>query len=597
MRKELMSSMRKAILLASTWSLATGLQFTTQDPRDILQAGIQRLERMWPHVDGRQMFEEIFSTIPPHDEGGALQERLLQKYRDHGAFVFATFGSSVSAGHDNVMNQSWPFELERLLKPTFRDLGFDFELRQRAAGGYGEMPFAAGCLEARAGEGVDALSWEWFMFRDSPCEVHSFLAEAAAMKSNPMVFAFAGSSVLFENLNSPTSDDRCDQIRKSARRAGLRNHDEAAFDLPREWKPNEWYFTEEFISRKEADGVAKEYGDCGQKPNGASLRNVGRMTWLQQTGVSPPWEKAGHALYPVQVGAATKHVLQFPFYQAREKALNVNWHPGPLGHTLIASSIAHFFLTNLQNALSHERRESKGPSDDNPLVGKPILGKLVEPQCGRLRPMQCKTGMLPTTEGTMLSSARDPGSRDTWEFSTSRQAAERNTESVDHRMVYRGTKASGELKLNFQADRDGQYVILCGAPCGWWCEGNVGYVSMKSQRWWPDGEKKRRDVSDLTFSIDGRRVSSEYLNHLHEELFHQGNNKNCKNCYKPGLFCPGCKNSMDLCQPVAKVAKGKHTVGAKVEARSRYDVAPAGVPHMQEGEEMFVEILEMIVVG
>jgi len=191
------------------------------------------------------------------------------------------------------------------------------------------------------------------------------------------------------------------------------------------------------------------------------------------------------------------------------------------------------------------------------------------------------------TEGTILSSARDPSSQDTWTFETSRQAAERNTVTADERVGYKGTNASGELKLNFQADSDDQYVLLCGAPCGWWCEGNAGYVPSKSQRWWPEGGEKRRDVSDLTFSIDGREVSGEELNRLHDEIFNA----------ETGKFCPGCKNPMDLCQPVAKVAKGKHTVGARVEARSRDGVAPANVPHMQEGEEMFVEILEMLVVG
>ncbi|CAK0829417.1 unnamed protein product [Prorocentrum cordatum] len=94
--------MRKAVLVASTWSLAPGLQVTTQDPGEILQASIRRLENMWPHVDGRRMLEDIFGTIPSHDEGGALQARLLQKLHAHKTFVFATFGSSVSAGHDNI---------------------------------------------------------------------------------------------------------------------------------------------------------------------------------------------------------------------------------------------------------------------------------------------------------------------------------------------------------------------------------------------------------------------------------------------------------------------------------------------------------------
>jgi len=378
---ELTSSMRKAVLLATTWSLAAGLQVTTQEPTEILEASIQKLERMWPHVNGKQMFEEVFSTIPSHDDGRALQDRLLQKFQAHRAFVFAAFGSSVSAGHDNIMNQSWPFELERLLKPTFKDLGFDFELRQRSAGGYGEMPFAAGCLAGRAGEGVDALSWEWFMFRDSPCEGHSFLAEAAAMKSSPMVFAFAFSSIVFENLDSKTAEgmskrpgrgpESCKEVRKAARKAGLRNNDDAFDGRIRKWKPNEWYLTEEFVSRTEADAVAKNYSDCGRMPDGKVDCGKCAMSWLQQTGVAPPWERAGHALYPVAVGAASKHVLPFPMYQAREKAFNVNWHPGPLGHTLIASSIAHFLLTNLQSALAHQRRMARGPRTTTPWSASP----------------------------------------------------------------------------------------------------------------------------------------------------------------------------------------------------------------------------------
>ncbi|CAK0829418.1 unnamed protein product [Prorocentrum cordatum] len=205
-------------------------------------------------------------------------------------------------------------------------------------------------------------------------------------------------------------------------------------------------------------------------------------------------------------------------------------------------------------------------------------------------PMRCEKIWEPAVadEGTQLSSARDAGSRDTWQLVVSRQAAEGRTETtVDTRMAYRGTRADGELKLSFQADSDGQYVLLCGAPCSWWCNGNAGFVSSKSQRWWPKDGPERKNVSDLTFSIDGRDISGGELTRLHDEMFHQ----------ETGKFCPGCKNPMDLCQPVAKVAKGRHTVGARVEPRTRAAIAPADVPHMQEGEEMFVEILEMLVVG
>jgi len=301
------------------------------------------------------------------------------------------------------------------------------------------------------------------------------------------------------------------------------------------------------------------------------------MLYLQQTGVAPQFEKAGHALYPVSIGAGTRQLVQLPWYQAREKAFNVNWHPGPLGHTLIASSLAHFLLSNLKDAL-HESRWSKGPTADNPLVGKPIIGQLEEPQCGSLKVTQCKTGMTPTSKGTHLRESLSDKSDGTWEYSTSEQVVEGKVESVDKRWVYRGNKTSGELKLNFVAPRDDMYVILCGAPCGWRCNGKAGYVSSMSQRWWPEGEAPRKSVSDLSFSIDGKGIWNKDMPKLHDTLFSQ----------QAGTFCPGCDKAADVCQPVAKVSAGQHTVGASVAPRTWEGT---------DGEETFVEIMELLVVG
>jgi hypothetical protein len=587
-----MSSVSKAVLLASAAGLAAGLQVTTQ-ANEIIQAAIDKLEGMWPQK-GKQVLEDIFGLHPPYDDGRALQERLLVKFHEKKTFVFAAFGSSVSAGHDNFMNQSWTFELERLLKPTFKDLGFDFEMRQRAAGGYGEMPFGAGCLNSRAGEGVDALSWEWHYFYDDPCEGHHFLSEAADMKSSPMVFAFADSNVPFDNIlqhqrgepferEGVEGREGCGDVRREARDATMARKDEDTwnFDRDRVWKPNEWYLTEEFITNAEVDKFSRamKSSQCDKLQEKPDDRIPWNKVWLQMTGVAPAFEKAGHAFYPISVGAGSQQLVQLPWYQAREKAFKVNWHPGPLGHTLIASSIAHFFLANLTSALGvGPPQRHKGPSHDNPLVGKPIVGQLEEPKCGSLRVNQCKTGMFPTSKGTDLRGSRaSDRSDDTWEYTISRQAAERGVEAVDKRWVYRGNKTSGELKLNIVAPKDGMYVVLCGAPCGWRCEGKAGYVSSMSQRWWPE-EGTRKSVSDLKFSIDGNGVRDNDLPKLHDKLFGQ----------EAGIFCPGCDNPASLCQPVAKVDAGQHTVGVRVE------------PHTWEGadgEDTFVEIMQLMVVG
>lgn len=569
-----------ARLLAPLAGLAAGITLqvdkVTPDEK-IINSAIRGLEGLWPGGKGPEMLSDIMRTIPALDNGAQLQKKLKKRFETKKPFVFASFGSSVTAGHDNVMNQSWPFELERLLKPTFQNLGFDFEIRQRGAGGYGEMPFGAGCLKSRAGSGVDALSWEWHMFYDGACEGHHFLTEALAMNGHPVVFGFADSGLQFDdNLECKNGEEPrdCANTRRSLRSDILSNNDEI-FGLPREWKPNQWYFGDKFVSVAEQSRFAKE------GPNKFKKKDVQHsppeMVWLQRTGVAAEFENAGGAFYPIAVSAATPHVIDDPWYQVREKAFNVNWHPGPLGHTLIAAAIGHYMLENLKLALNAESARGQGPSLDNPLVGTPITGTLDHVQCGDLRSLKCKTGMHPANGADYVN--KNARAANKWEYTISRQAAEGRVPTVDERWVYRGTEADGELKLNIKTDADNQYLVVCGAPCGWNCNGNAGWVSSRSQRWWPDKDVERKVGSDLKFSIDGRPVPSAELIALHDTLFAEGS----------GKFCPNCKNPADLCQPVAKVGAGEHTIGATVSPHSRKEE--------KDGEAMFVEIFEIMVVG
>lgn len=577
--------MKAALLFLTVAAPAAGLLRVTENSVAIIHDAMQKLERLWPGGKGAQILTEITSPprYPPRDHGHALGSRLRKKFESRDTFVFAAFGSSVSAGHDNVMNQSWPFELERILKPTFRAMGFDFEMRQRAMGGWGGMPFAAGCLHTRAGDRVDALSWEWMMFYDPPCEGHHFLAEAGAMPSHPVVFGFGNAAISFDdNLGFDEFGD-WNMKKQDRRKPFFRNGDEMFKGGPaREWKPNEWYLTDDYISQEETARWQREAGVKVRPELVVPLSD--EMTWLQRTGVAPEFERQGHAFYPISVSAATKYVIDDPWYQVREKAFNINWHPGPLGHTLIASAIAHFMLASLKTALTpegpslaHERTRGPGPTLDNPLVGKPIIGKLETPQCGSLRPRKCNSGVQPTTPGTGLRV--DPSSPNTWQYMISMQVPVRDTKTIDQRLTYHGTKQDGEIRFNFRAKRNNQIVMLCGAPCGWRCEGNFGYVSTRTQIWWPENESPRKNVSDLAYTIDGQAVPSSNLLLLHDELFSEN-----------GKFCPQCRQVADICQPVAEVSQGDHTVGARVEARSRADPDASGNP-------MVVEILELIVVG
>ena len=114
----------------------------------------------------------------------------------------------------------WPFQLRKLLHPVFDQLGFGFEVRQRAVGGWHEAPYSAGCLHNRAGTGVDVASWEWGMFSDTKCVIESFVREAysvnGAFEPPPTIISLEGAQTdsIFERL-LPTSRSHCWKLREA----------------------------------------------------------------------------------------------------------------------------------------------------------------------------------------------------------------------------------------------------------------------------------------------------------------------------------------------------------------------------------------------
>merc|ERR1719183_3107878 len=108
---------------------------------------------------------------------------------------------------------------------------------------------------------------------------------------------------------------------------------------------------------------------------------------MVKTGAIDPFLKAGFGFEAFYTTAGIEEVPREwrPWYVAREKAFNINWHPGPLGHLLIASQLAHFFLEQAQLALL----EGSQGGDSH------ILAALPPGDCGAGVPRSCSTGMFP----------------------------------------------------------------------------------------------------------------------------------------------------------------------------------------------------------
>ena len=78
-------------------------------------------------------------------------------------FSMAFGGYSVTVGRGNYFNQSYPFIVQKILLPVFKQLDVNLEVRNAAIGGIPSFPYGW-CLHNFLGSnGVDVISWDFSM--------------------------------------------------------------------------------------------------------------------------------------------------------------------------------------------------------------------------------------------------------------------------------------------------------------------------------------------------------------------------------------------------------------------------------------------------
>lgn len=89
-----------------------------------------------------------------------LKYKIAKKIVDGGSYFRMTFGgSSVTAGHDNWYNESWPFVFERRMSKIFDTLGVELQVHNIAQGANNCRP-SIYCYEAMGGFKPDWIGWE-----------------------------------------------------------------------------------------------------------------------------------------------------------------------------------------------------------------------------------------------------------------------------------------------------------------------------------------------------------------------------------------------------------------------------------------------------
>jgi len=87
----------------------------------------------------------------------------IQRARDQQRpFTFAFGGYSVTVGRGNYFYQSFPFCMERILRPLFTSINMTLQVRNAAIGGCPSFPYGF-CQTNHWGKNVDVVSWDFSM--------------------------------------------------------------------------------------------------------------------------------------------------------------------------------------------------------------------------------------------------------------------------------------------------------------------------------------------------------------------------------------------------------------------------------------------------
>lgn len=122
---------------------------------------------------------------------------------DNSRFVMVFGGSSITAGHDNYFNESYPIVFERRMKNAFNHLGVDLQIRNIALGQNQCIPYDL-CYFTLGGEDVDWMSWEQSFNCGRQPGIPELMARMAGFKNAVLFFFTSGGVTTKECL--PSSD-------------------------------------------------------------------------------------------------------------------------------------------------------------------------------------------------------------------------------------------------------------------------------------------------------------------------------------------------------------------------------------------------------
>ena len=102
-------------------------------------------------------------------------------------------GSSVTAGHDSLFNESWPLVFEKRMKPVFNALNIDLDVTNIAQGSTQCIPYEL-CYNTQGGENADFIGWEQSFNCGREPSMFELIARVAGAQQALLYFAASGST-------------------------------------------------------------------------------------------------------------------------------------------------------------------------------------------------------------------------------------------------------------------------------------------------------------------------------------------------------------------------------------------------------------------
>jgi hypothetical protein len=361
-------------------------------------------------------------------------------------FIMSFAGTSVTAGHDNFFNQSYPIVLERLLLDSYTAAGLNLEVRNHAMGNNPAIP-AAFCVRSQLGEDTDVAAWEFEMMVSGPLKnayVEEWMRNALYLPKRPALLMLNGG----EGAREPDSE--------GALPVDARTGSPPPFSYGGD------------------KGDLFEYYDAFGVHSQAMHEAVWKLDHLDKFNF--------HAL--VQAGKSTPKPAK--------------WHPGPGGHLLRAQILAHHYLRLLDEAiisvLAALHGENTMPKLETlletttPLEQDPTVNEFKLPPplycddffCGS--PASCAMTFKPIAQGSLLELVVSPPELKTAKPTIESQnnsmwhtqlitydqnavvnARNRGAQYLDMKYVLQGNKYAGPLVLGVETHNK-HHMLFCQPP-------------------------------------------------------------------------------------------------------------------------------------